>query len=55
MAQWLRALAALPEDLGSSPNMHIAVHTLPVIPVPKDLMSSHRHACRRNTNAHKNK
>jgi hypothetical protein len=26
MAQWLRALAALPEDLGSVPRTHVADH-----------------------------
>ena len=26
VAQWLRALAALPEDQGSIPNTHMAVH-----------------------------
>ena len=26
MAQWLRALAALPENLGSIPSIHVAAH-----------------------------
>ena len=26
MAQWLRALPALPEDLGSIPSTHVAAH-----------------------------
>jgi hypothetical protein len=27
MAQWLQALAVLPEDLGSVPSTHTAAHT----------------------------
>jgi hypothetical protein len=26
MAQWLRQLTALPEDLGSMPSIHVAAH-----------------------------
>ena len=39
MAQWLRALAALPEDLSSIPSNHMAAHTLCN---PEDLTPSHR-------------
>jgi len=46
MAQWLRALNALPEDPGSIPSTHMVALT--VTPTP-----SHRHMCRQNTNGHK--
>ena len=36
MAQWLRALAALAEDLGSVPRAHIEAHNLPITPFPGD-------------------
>ena len=36
MSQWLRALAALPEDLGSIPRTCKVVNNL-VTPVPEDL------------------
>ena len=32
MAQWLRALAALPEDLGSNPSTHMAAHNCHELP-----------------------
>jgi hypothetical protein len=55
MAQWLRALAAFPEDTGSSLSTHMAVHN----PVSENLVPFsglqehcthivHRHTCRQN-------
>ena len=38
MAQWLRALAALPEDLGSTPSNHMVAHNC----LSLDLMPSSR-------------
>ena len=43
MAQWLRGLAALPEDLVSIPSTSVT-------PVPGDPTPSHRHTCIQNTN-----
>jgi hypothetical protein len=34
MSYWLRALATLPEDLGSIPKAHMCGSQLSVIPVP---------------------
>jgi hypothetical protein len=34
MAQWLRALAALSENLGSIPRIHMAAHNCLLTPVP---------------------
>jgi hypothetical protein len=48
MAQWLRTLAALPEDPGSSPRQ--TWQQLFPIAVPGDLIPSHRHKCRQNSN-----
>jgi hypothetical protein len=50
MAQWLRALAVPPGDLGSIPITHM---TAPNCLYPEDLTPSHRHTCRQSTNAHK--
>jgi hypothetical protein len=48
MAQQLREMAALPEDLGS-----IRSNTqLSATPFPRDLTTVHRHAWRQNTNVH---
>jgi hypothetical protein len=52
MAQWLRVLAALPEDLGSIPNTHLAAHKLSVTLVPEAPTPSHRHTCRQNVGAY---
>ena len=54
MAQQLRALVALPEDLDSIPSTHMAAHNS-VTPDPGDLTPSHRHTHKQNTNAIKNK
>jgi hypothetical protein len=51
MTQQLRVLAALTEDSGSIPSIHMAAHNC-VTPIPGDLTPSHRHICRQNTNAH---
>jgi hypothetical protein len=48
MAQQVRALAVLPEDLGSIPRTHMSV-----ILVPGNLTPSFSHTCRQNTNIHK--
>ena len=40
MAQWLRELVTLPEDLGSFPSTHMATHNCLLTPVPGDPMSS---------------
>lgn len=40
MAQRLRALAALPEVLGSIPGTHLVAHNKLQTPVPGDLMYS---------------
>jgi hypothetical protein len=37
MAQWLRALAAPPEDSGSVPSTHMVAH-MSLTPVPEDLL-----------------
>jgi len=47
MAQWLRALDALPEDLGSISSTHKEAHN------SRGSEPSHRRACRPNTNADK--
>ena len=39
MAQWLRALTVLPEDLGLIPSNHMAAHN-PLTPVLEDIMPS---------------
>lgn len=49
MAQHLRVLAALLEDLGSSSSTHMT--HLPVTPVPGDLTPQHK-TCRQNTSTH---
>jgi hypothetical protein len=36
MAQWLKPLAALPEDLGSISSTHMMAHNHPITPVPGD-------------------
>jgi hypothetical protein len=43
MAQQLKALTVLSEDLGSIPSTYMAAHKLSVIPVPGNLIPSHRH------------
>ena len=53
MAQWLRALAALPEHLVQFPAPTEQL-TLPVTLV-SDLTPSQRHECRQNTSAYKKK
>jgi hypothetical protein len=52
MAQWLRALAALPETWVQFPAPTWQLTTV-VTPVPEDLTGSHRHAGRQNANAQK--
>jgi len=52
VAQWLRALASLPEDPGSVPSTHMAAHNSLQTPVAEDLTPSHGHVDRQNTNAH---
>jgi hypothetical protein len=52
MAQQLKALAALLQDLGSVPSTHMGSSQLFATPVPGNLTSSHRHTCRKNANAH---
>ena len=50
MAQWLRALAALPEDLGLITGIHMAAHyhlsitPVPGNPVPPSGFQRHQHA-----------
>jgi hypothetical protein len=53
MAQQLRALAGLPEDLASIPNTHMAAHDC-LTSVPGNPTPSHRHTCRQNTSVYKN-
>ena len=53
MAQWLRALAALPKALSSIPSTHMAGHSCLLTPIPGDLTPSHTHTSRQNTNEHK--
>ena len=64
MAQWLRALAALSEDPGLIPSIHMVAHDhIYVTPATGDQMLSsgccghyrhiaHRHTCRPNTHTH---
>jgi hypothetical protein len=52
MAQQLRALAALPEDPGSIPNIHMATHTCLWLKF-QAIGPLHRHIRRQNTDAHK--
>ena len=51
MAQWLGALAVLPEDPGSVPGTHKTAYTY-VTSVPGLLIPSHSYKCRQNTNKH---
>jgi hypothetical protein len=63
MAQWLRALAALPEDSGLSPSTHVALHSHPKLQSQEDLVTEdtdyvytvHKHMCRKDTHTHKKK
>jgi hypothetical protein len=59
MAQQLEALAALPEDLGSYPSIHVAGSSyLSLTPGPGEsntLTQAGRQAGRQNTNAHETK
>jgi hypothetical protein len=48
MDQWLKALAALPEDLGSIPSTHVAAYNSSF----GNLTPSCRHTCRQNMSAH---
>ena len=50
MAQPLRALTALPEDLGSNLSTYMAAHNCLQL---QDLTFSHRHTCRQNAKEHK--
>ena len=52
MAQWLRVLAALPEDLGSNPSNHMTVWSV-WNSSSRECDTVHRHTSRQNTNAHK--
>jgi hypothetical protein len=54
LAQWLRALAILPEENGSIPSTRMEAHNC-LAPVPNKLAPSHTHTCRENTNSHQNK
>jgi hypothetical protein len=47
----LRPLGVLPEHPDSIPSTHMAAHNS-VTPIPGELTPSHKHACRKNTNAH---
>jgi hypothetical protein len=52
MAQWLRALTALLEDLGSIPSTHPHGRSKPSeYPLLGYLTPSHRHTCRQNSSA----
>jgi hypothetical protein len=61
MAQWLRALTAVPKDLASIPSTHKVVHNCqrgfdalfwPLCTVPGiDML--HRYTCRQNTHTYK--
>jgi hypothetical protein len=51
MAQWLRGLAALPEDPSLIPSTTWQLQ-LSVIPI-SDQTSSYRHTCRQDTNVYK--
>lgn len=52
MAQQLRALAALPNDLGSIPSTYLQLTTV-CNSSSRSSNNSHRYTCRLNTNAHK--
>ena len=49
MDRWLRALtdSTLPEVLGSAPSWQLTLRD------PRDLILSHRHTCKQNTDVHK--
>ena len=49
MAQQLRTLTTLPEDLESNPSTHLAAHNCLEL---QYLTLSHRHTCRQNNDAH---
>lgn len=51
MAELLGTLAALPNHPGSTPSTTWQV-TLSATPILGHLTASHRHTCRKNTNAH---
>jgi hypothetical protein len=53
MDQWLRAVAAFPEDLGSIPSTHIGSSHLSITPVPGLLTPSPRQTYRQNTSGPK--
>ena len=53
MAQWLRVLAALPEDLGFNSQHPHGSSQLSIISVPGYLTHSHRHTHRQNTSEYK--
>ena len=53
MAQWLKELAAILEDLGSNPCTNMAAHNCLSLQFQGDQTPPHRHACRQNTNAHR--
>jgi hypothetical protein len=55
MIQWLRALATLPEVLGSISSNHIVAYNCLLTPVPVYLTPSHRHMCWQYTNTHEMK
>jgi len=57
MAQWLKALVALPEDLGSRFSYQFTRDNLKlsVIPAPGNLITAQRHARRKNTKCAHNK
>ena len=53
MAQQLRALTTIPEDLGSISSTHPhGGSQLSITPVPGDLTPSYRHICKQNTKIH---
>ena len=52
MAQWLRALTALPEDLGSTPSIHMAAHNCLQLELLSSTIFTQIHM-KANTNVHK--
>jgi hypothetical protein len=53
MAQQLRALAALLEDLGSIPSTYMGSSKPSITPALGDITPSGRHTCSQNTNVYK--
>jgi hypothetical protein len=53
MAQYLRAVATLPEDPGSIPSTHMEAHSCLLTLVPGDPTPSYRYEGSQNSNARK--